>query len=56
MKSLEEEDEEEESATERRRGYTDIGLDLCEKEEQIACHASTLALAMTDDTYREAEM
>ena len=30
-----EEDEKEEPATERRREYTDLGLDLGEREEQI---------------------
>ena len=52
----EKEDEEEEPAIERRREYTDLGLDLGEREEQVACHASALALAMTDDARREAEM
>ena len=27
-----------------------------EKEEQVVCHASVLALAMTDEVRREAEM
>ena len=44
----EEEDVEEGPAAERRREYTDLGLDLGEREEQVACHASALALAMTD--------
>ena len=48
----EEEDEEEEPATEQRREYTDLG----ERQEQVACHASALALAMTDDARREGEM
>ena len=52
----EEEDEEEEPAIERRRGYTDLGLDLGEREEQVACHSSALALVMTDEACREAEM
>ena len=52
----EEEDEKEEPATERRREYTDLGLDLGEREEQVVCHASALALAMTDEARREAEM
>ena len=52
----EEEDEEEEPATERRREYTNLGLDLCKKEEQVACHVSALASAMTDEARREAEM
>ena len=39
---------------ERRRKCTDLGLDLGEREEQVVCHAS--ALAMTDEACREAEM
>ena len=46
--------EEEEPATQRRIEYTDLGLDLSEREEQFACYAS--ALAMTDEACREAEM
>ena len=42
--------------TERRREYIDLGLDLGEREEQVACHASALALVMTDEARREAEM
>ena len=42
-------DEEEEAVTERMKEYTDIGLDFGEREEQVACHASALALAMTDE-------
>ena len=45
-----------EPAIERRREYTDLGLDLGEREEQVVCHASALALAMTDEARREAEM
>ena len=52
----EEEDEEEELATERRREYTDLELDLGEREEQVVCHVSALALSMTDEARREAEM
>ena len=51
-----EEDEEEEPAIERRREYTVFGFDLGDREEQVVCHASALALAMTDETRREAEM
>ena len=47
-------EEEDEPATERRREYTDLGLDLGEREEQVPCRAS--ALAMTDEARREAEM
>ena len=35
---------------------TDLGLDLGEREEQVACHATALALAMTDEARQEAEM
>ena len=52
----EKEDEEEYPATEQRTEYTDLGLELGEREKQIACHASALALAMTDKAHREAEM
>ena len=52
----EEEDEEDEPAIEQRKECTDLGLDVGEREEQVICHASTLALAMTDEAHREAEM
>ena len=39
-----------------RRECTDLGLDLGEREEQVVCHASVLALTMTDEARREAEM
>ena len=52
----EEKDEEEEPAIERRREHTDLGLHLGEREEHVVCHASVLALAMTDEARREAEM
>ena len=52
----EEEDEEGEPAIERRREYTVFGFDLGEREEQVFCHSSDLALAMTDKARREAEM
>ena len=39
-------EEEEEPTTERRKEY----IDLDEREEQVACHASALALAMTDES------
>ena len=48
--------EEEEPATDQRREFTDVWLDLEERKEQAACHASALALAMTDEACREAEM
>ena len=38
----------------QRREYTDLWLDLGEREEQVVCHVS--ALAMTDEARREAEM
>ena len=52
----EKEDEEDEPAIERRREYTDFVLDLGERDEQVVCHVSALALAMTDEARREAEM
>ena len=48
-------EEDEEPTTGRRREYTHLGLDLGEREEQVACHASTLSLAMTNEAYWEAE-
>ena len=45
-------EEEGEPAIERRRECTDLG----EREEQVVCHYSPLALAMTDEARREAEM
>ena len=41
---------------ERRRECKDLSLDLGEREEQVVCHASALALAMTDEARRQAEM
>ena len=52
----EEDDEEGEPAIERRREYAVFKFDLGEREEQVVCHASALALAMTDEARREAEM
>ena len=52
----EEEDEEEKPAIERKREYTAFGFDFGEREEQVVCHASGLALAMTDEARREEEM
>ena len=40
----------------KEREWTDLGLDLGEREEQAACHASALALAMTDEACRQSEM
>ena len=34
---------------EQRREYTVFGFDLGEREEQVVCLASALALAMTDE-------
>ena len=54
---LEEEEEEEgKPATERRREYTGLVLDLGEREQQVACYVSVLVLAMTDEARREADM
>ena len=47
---------EEEQATEQRKEYTDLGLDLGQKKEQVVCHVSALALVMKDEARREAEM
>ena len=55
-KLAEEEDEEDEPAIELRRKCADLGLDVDEREEQVVCHASALALAMTDEARRGAEM
>ena len=52
----EEEDQEGEPAIGRRSECTDLGLDLGEKEEQVVCHAPTLALAMTDEACQQAKM
>ena len=51
----ENEDEEEEPATERRREFRDLRLDLGEREEQVACHASALTLTMSDKARRKAK-
>ena len=40
--------------TEQRREYTNLGLDLGEREEQVACHI--LALVMTYKACGEAVM
>ena len=47
---------EEEPATEPNTVYTNLGLDLGEKQKQVACHASALALAMTDEACRKAQI
>ena len=39
---------------ERRREYTVFWFNLGEREEQVVCHVSALALAMTDKARREA--
>ena len=49
----EEEDEVDEPVTEPKREYTDLGLDLREREDQVVCNA--LALAMTDEAGSEAK-
>ena len=43
------EEEENEPLTERRREYSHFGLDLGEREEQVACYASCLSLDFGDD-------
>ena len=55
-KLREQTNEEEEPATEQRKEYTGLELELGERDEQVACHTSALDLAMTDEAYREAEM
>ena len=47
---------EEEPATERMREYIDLGSDLGEKDAHVACHASVLTLAMTEEACWEAGM
>ena len=42
--------------SQRRGECTDLGLDLGEREEQVVCHASVLALAMTDEKRQEVIM
>ena len=51
-----EEDDKEEPAKERRGKYTNLGLDLGERKKQVACHASAMALTMTDEVCREVEI
>ena len=34
---------------EQNKECTDLGLDLGEREEQVVCHVSALALAITDE-------
>ena len=55
-KLREQTNEEEEPATEQRKEYTGLELELGERDEQVACHTSALDLAMTHEAYREAEM
>ena len=51
------EDEKEEPAKKLRNEYIDLGFDLGEREEQVACLASAaLVLAMTDEARQETEM
>ena len=56
LERLEEEEDKEEPETKRRKEYTDLGLDLGERESQVACHFSGLALAMTDEIFRKEKM
>ena len=41
---------------EERREQTDLGSDFGKKDKHVACHASALALAMTSEACREAEI
>ena len=52
---MEEKNEEKEPSTERKREYTDFGLDLGETDEEVSCHTYTLAVAMIDEVCRVAE-
>ena len=52
----EEEDKEGEPAIKQRRECTNLGFDLGEREEQVVCHASALALVMTDEAHQEVEV
>ena len=52
----EEKDEEGEPAIEHRRECTDFDNNLGDREELVVYHASALALAMTNEARREAEM
>ena len=47
-----EEGEEGKPAKERRREYTDLKLDLGEREEQVVCRTLALTLTMTDEARR----
>ena len=40
----------------QRKECTDVELNLGEREEQVVCHASAMALAMTDEARLEAMM
>ena len=40
----------------KKREFTDLGLDLDERQGQVACHASASTLVMTDEACGEAEM
>ena len=51
----EEKNEEEEPATKRKKKCANLGLDLEERDEHVACHAAALALAMIYEEGREAE-
>ena len=51
-----EEDEKEKPEAEQRREYTVLGSDLGERDHRVACHASALALAMTNEVCRRTEL
>ena len=51
-----EEDEIKDLATERKKEHTCLRSAFEERDEHIACHASALVLAMTDEARREEEM
>ena len=41
---------------EQRREYTNLGSDLEERVEHVSCHASALALSITDEACLEVDM
>ena len=56
VREVRKEGKQEEPVIEQKRVHIDLGFDLGEREEQVVCHASALALAITDEAHREAEM
>ena len=50
---LGEEEEEEKPATKQMRQYTDLGLDVGEREEEVACHALAFLKEMKKKSQRQ---